>query len=1043
MPCIQRPFTVQIGLSKTHQIKCLFGVSLLVLALMPAHAFAQQVVVKNGEESVIENGDVNAHTTADRGSTTANAVVVNDGYLDIRGSTVKILSEGAGANAIELNNYYNNGGGIKIVGDKDNRAQISTTGSNATAVWVSGNQTVGSRASLHLENTDIRASGVGAIGISSSGESSVTLIGSTVNASGMGVDVSGSYKKGNASLVLEGTDIHSINNSGIRVMDGTMRANNFNITSGWDSGTGMPAAINNAYGINANSRSYITLTNGRIETWAKFGNGIWAANDHTDTSDIRLRLSNVDIITHGENAPGIDHINVRSVIEGGSIYTYGFGSHGIGAGNGGVAGWAPSHVTLAGTKITTEGESAYGLVATTTSTIDAHGVNITTSGDGAIGARSHSTGRVTLSNGSSITTSGANAYGAAATFGSVIDISGTVIKTTGTNGSGVHLVGYNYTTPVNQHVNVAKIANSSVSAANGAALKVAGGFENTFSITNSQITGTGDDALLFHSIEYIYRDDQNTIPMSVGTVNLTAVSSRLEGDMLVDSGTVDISLESSSLHGALRESASGNMVNQFNIDATSRWQMTDTSVVNDLQNSGLIAFSVPVNDQFKTLNVEGDYTSNNGSFLLNARLGDDTSPSDRLIFKGEVSGTSKVSVNNAGGLGALTSGDGIQLIDAEKATQDAFEQDGRISAGAYDYTLFAGGKEGVFNGDWYLRSTYVSPVDPELPNYRSEVPLAMVAPALANRFGLAMLGTYNDRQNASTQKDSNFWVRMFGESGDIGSAGGSDQDRLNDFYHDGPSYSYKLGGIQVGVDLYRGETQNGSLNIGGLYAGVGRAEADVERVYGGDAGSAKLNGYSVGGYWTHLNSAGWYTDLVLQGTRFDPIRMDSTGNVGMRTQGWAGTSSLEAGYKLRLADGWGLEPQAQLIYQHVSLDNTQDMFGRFDFEDTNTVYSRIGARLTRDWTAADGRIYSAWVRANLWHTMSGGATTTFADLNGNNRVALNSDLGGTWGQLGLGISAQLKNNVSLFANGDYSHSLGQNGARSSIVSGNVGLKVKW
>lgn len=1026
------------GLNHRHHLKCMLGVSLLVLAFVPAHAFAQQVVIKGGEERVIENGAFKAHTT-DANS----AVLINDGFLNISGSTVNIKSEGPIAKGIEVYNFTKNGIGVKIVSDKDNRAQIAATGRNATAVGVGGNKT-----SLYLENADVTASGIGSTGIYGTGETSFTLINTTVNANDLGVDIGGNYKQGDASLVLEGTTVKSINGSGVRVLNGTMTANNFSITSGWDSTTGTATTSSNVHGINANSNSVVTLSNGYIETWSKFGDGIFATNDYTDTSEVKLRLSNVDIVTHGDNASGIEHINVRSVVEGGSIHTYGFGSHGVGAGNGGVAGWQPSHATLLGTKITTEGESAYGLVAASTSTIDAQNVNITTSGDGAIGARSDTTGRVILSNGSSITTSGVNAYGAAATFGSVIDISGTVIKTTGTNASGVHLVGYNYQTPVNQHVNVAKIANSSVTVEKGAALKVAGGFENTFSITNAQITGTGDDALLLHSIEYIYKNGATTIPMAVGTVDLTATGTQLAGDVLVDSGTVAIRLlENSSLQGALRESTSGNMVDQFNIDATSLWEVTGTSVVKNLQNSGLIAFSAPVNDEFKTLTFHGDYTSNNGSFLLNAKLGDDTSPSDRLVFKGQVSGISKVAVNNAGGLGALTTGDGIQLIDAEKASQDAFEQDGRISAGAYDYTLFAGSKEGVFNGDWYLRSTYVSPVEPELPNYRSEVPLAMVAPALANRFGLAMLGTYNDRQNASTQKDSNFWVRMFGEQGDVGSNGGhdggSDEDRLSDFYRDGPSYSYKLGGIQVGVDLFRNETQKGSRNIGGLYAGIGRAEADVERVYGGDAGSTTLNGYSVGGYWTHLNNAGWYTDLVLQGTRFDPIRTDSTGDVNMRTQGWAGTSSLEAGYKLRLADGWGLEPQAQIIYQHVSLDNTEDMFGRFDFENTNTVYGRIGARLTRDWAAADGRVYSAWARANLWHTMSGDAKTTFADLNGNNRVALNSDLGGTWGQLGLGFSAQLKNNVSLFATGDYSHSLGHNGARSSIVSGNLGLKVKW
>ncbi|NKX17352.1 autotransporter outer membrane beta-barrel domain-containing protein [Ochrobactrum pseudogrignonense] len=136
--------------------------------------------------------------------------------------------------------------------------------------------------------------------------------------------------------------------------------------------------------------------------------------------------------------------------------------------------------------------------------------------------------------------------------------------------------------------------------------------------------------------------------------------------------------------------------------------------------------------------------------MLNSKLGDDGSETDRLIFEGNVSGTSSVSVNNAGGLGALTLGDGIMIVDAAKASNDAFVQQGRIAAGAYDYTLFAEDRSGNFDGKWYLRSSYnPAPTpdpdpdpnpepdpnpnpgpkpEPELPNYRPEVPLDMVAP---------------------------------------------------------------------------------------------------------------------------------------------------------------------------------------------------------------------------------------------------------------------------------------------------------------------------
>ncbi|NKX17353.1 autotransporter outer membrane beta-barrel domain-containing protein [Ochrobactrum pseudogrignonense] len=80
---------------------------------------------------------------------------------------------------------------------------------------------------------------------------------------------------------------------------------------------------------------------------------------------------------------------------------------------------------------------------------------------------------------------------------------------------------------------------------------------------------------------------------------------------------------------------------------------------------------------------------------------------------------------------------------------------------------------------------------------------------------------------------------------------------MNDFYRDGPSYDFTLGGFQSGIDLYRREQESGSRDLAGLFVGAGRAEANVDRVYGGNAGQLTMNGYSFGGYWTHLDQTGF------------------------------------------------------------------------------------------------------------------------------------------------------------------------------------------
>lgn len=149
------------------------------------------------------------------------------------------------------------------------------------------------------------------------------------------------------------------------------------------------------------------------------------------------------------------------------------------------------------------------------------------------------------------------------------------------------------------------------------------------------------------------------------------------------------------------------------IDTSSRWNMTANSQVNNmvLANSGAVAFVPPVADDFKTLTVLGNLQGNNGLVVLNTRLGDDNSLTDKVVVEGDTAGTTRVQVNNAGGLGYQTM-DGIEIITVAGQSNGEFVKDGRIVAGAYDYSL-ARGLNGNAN-NWYLTSR-ITPVDPEDP----------------------------------------------------------------------------------------------------------------------------------------------------------------------------------------------------------------------------------------------------------------------------------------------------------------------------------------
>lgn len=161
----------------------------------------------------------------------------------------------------------------------------------------------------------------------------------------------------------------------------------------------------------------------------------------------------------------------------------------------------------------------------------------------------------------------------------------------------------------------------------------------------------------------------------------------------------------------------------------------------------------------------------------------------------------------------------------------------------------------------------------------------------------------------------------------------------------------------------------------------------------------------------------------------------------LSTDGWGFAASLEGGYPIALGAGWTIEPQAQLIYQRISIDGAADRFGRISYDDTDTLFGRLGGRLTKSWTLDSGRAITTWARANVWHSFGGDAKTSFASLQGLNPVTLGTSLGGTWGQVGLGVASQVTSNVSLFATADYNFALDQ--GKGTSLGGRAGIKVVW
>lgn len=745
---------------------------------------------------------------------------------------------------------------------------------------------------------------------------------------------------------------------------------------------------------------------------------------------------------------------------------------------------------LSGAAVTASGASEL-----TTSLNQAHGISvdgptssgtfnsstsITTSGTEAYGLNASNQGTIRLLGGGDIKTAGVNAYGALADHGT-IDIVSSILTTAGHNSNAINAF----------NSGIINVTGSSIitngKGSTGIKVLDESFLGSTVNLFDTQVRTEGPDAwaadvkgtlnmqggtlssafygaMLASGDATINLENSAQVIGGNGTllsvanenslVNLTLANNvYAQGDInFANSSNVDALLSSRTKVSLLNSSSwtgSTNAIDSLWLDPTSKWMVTDDSKLNRLDNSGSVYVGGSLGT---TVTVSDTYTSNGGLLSLKTQLGDDASPTDKLVAGKVVLGVAatRLSVNNINGLGALTTGNGIEVVhvnDSSASAAGAFALGNRVAAGAYEYTLQQNGLSGT-NGNWYLRSTMpviippvVVPPPATRPNYRAEVPLNMALPALTNRFALAMLGTYHDRRAVSSAsgKESTVkpttWGRVLAEKGSAGKNG------YSAFMDQGSSYDYDIKGFQVGQDLYGAKNPNGTTDIAGIYVGRGDISGTVGAVAGGRAGSASMDGTSLGAYWTRKGESGWYVDSVLQGTVYSDVKTHSGQGEKLKTKGRGMTASVEGGYPIALGNNWAVEPQAQLIYQQISLDRDQDTFGKFKFDDTKTGYARVGSRLTKQFNINSDQPATVWARANVWQQIGPDSRTTVTDVQGTNAVSLATSLGGTWAQVGVGVTGKITESVSAFAGTDYNQTMGSGDGHS--ISGRVGLEVIW
>jgi hypothetical protein len=666
------------------------------------------------------------------------------GVITNTGATTSILGGSIATAGTQANGVLAENGGTITIG-------VSNSGAGATSVVTSGTSAPGVVAyvggAVQITGATIATNGDGSSGLSLNGAgSSITATGISVTTRG-GVDTAtdnhadgaynGPYQPGG---VTSGGFL-SIANSTVAtsgaIADGVVTGAGGTTTI---SGGSVTTSGASSYAIAVNGGGAVTLNGTTISTTANGSGGfsVEGAGSTLTASGVSVTTQGAFDPTTGDHSYGLYNGPSGSITSGGvatlvdtTISTQGADMHGVFTGAGGIT-------TLIGTNLSTAGPGANGVFTNAggvtsikggsinTAGQDAHALFVTglgsqgnlsgvaafaTTGAGAIGLYA-ALGGVISSAGSmtTITTSGGvspatglGAYGVNADgAGSQVKLGSATITTSGAGATGLFasdraLNGAAGTITAAGTLNVQTKSASATAVAlegNGATITATGG--GTISAAGNAIAfmgGTGQTATFDNfNIGNLSGDLVFTDP-STATLNFNATIANAGNKNLLNAtggSAITLNASASMLTGAIRTDAASTSTVYLTNNTT--WTLTAPSTLTNLNvTHSIIVFASPGSGgAFKTLTVD-NYAGNGANIAMNVALSGSSSAGDQIIINGgKATGSTLLTINNVGGLGGQTSGNGIPLVvtkNGGSVSSDAFTLATTPIAGGFKYTL--------------------------------------------------------------------------------------------------------------------------------------------------------------------------------------------------------------------------------------------------------------------------------------------------------------------------------------------------------------------
>ncbi|SFU60828.1 outer membrane autotransporter barrel domain-containing protein [Polaromonas sp. YR568] len=448
-----------------------------------------------------------------------------------------------------------------------------------------------------------------------------------------------------------------------------------------------------------------------------------------------------------------------------------------------------------------------------------------------------------------------------------------------------------------------------------------------------------------------------------------------------------------------------------------------------LNNSGLVSTvgAAPGTN----LTVTGAYVGTGGTVRLGTALGASNSVSDRLILNGagaSATGNTNIQIINLGGLGALTTGNGIEVVTAQGGATTAATAfaltNGHVDAGIYEYNIF----RGTADQNWYLRSAVGA-----IPTYRAEVPMVSALPTHIRLADTAMLGNRSMRSGDAAADPSekaaiarHGWGRVITTDIDVTQQGFAS-----------PKSAGRLYGFQTGTDLLADSSWRAGVYVGALDGTVD--VSGFARGVQGPVGGNKLRARYLGGYATWDTGTGFYADAVLQ-AGYQDYTLRPTGNAISASRSDSLLTSVEIGQAFEVGSGWSIEPQLQLVHQHIKLNDLALPNAGVQQDSPDSLTTRIGVRVKTEMTTSMG-VLKPYGRLNFYRASSGLDTARFGS--GAAITDITTRNGGSWTEAAVGMTLAIDKTWSVYGEAGRYFANGGDVSVRSDVSASLGVIARW